>query len=230
MTLTDAASVPFALARPFAGAALAEVVSVADPDRRARVQVRLLAWDGVGEQDAPVWARVALPFAGDGRGAFLLPDVGDEVLVAFVNGDPRFPVVVGGLWSGSAAPPETLPGDRVDRWALVSKAGTTISIVEESQPTITLKTPAGVTGTLTDQGGGRIEFRAAGTTVTVDSKGVSIQTGATVSVSASQVEVSAGMVKVDAAMSTFAGIVKCDVLQATTVVSSTYTPGAGNVW
>jgi len=51
-----------------------------------------------------------------------------------------------------------------------------------------------------------------------------------VKVQASQVEVSAGMVKVDAAISKFSGVVKCDVLQATTVVASTYTPGAGNIW
>lgn len=217
-------------ARPLAGAHLAEVVSVRDPDRLARVQVRLLGWDGVGEQDAPVWARVASAFAGSDRGAFLIPDVGDEVLVVFAGGDPRFPIVVGGLWNGGAAPPEQLSGDRVDRWALVSRKGSKISIVEQSQPVITLETPGGVTATLTDQGGGEIELVAAGTTVTLNAQGVSIQTGSKVSVQASQVEVSAGMVKVDAAMSTFSGMVKCDVLQATTVIASTYTPGAGNVW
>ena len=42
--------------------------------------------------------------------------------------------------------------------------------------------------------------------------------------------VSAGMVKVDAAMSKFSGIVKCDVLQTNSVISSSYTPGAGNIW
>ena len=47
---------------------------------------------------------------------------------------------------------------------------------------------------------------------------------------ASQVNVSAGMVNVDSAMSSFSGVVKCDTLIATTVVATTYTPGAGNVW
>src|SRR5437899_1151143 len=62
---------------------LATVVSVQDPDNLARVQVRLLSFDGVAQQDAAIWARVALPFAGDHRGCFMLPDVGDEVLVTF---------------------------------------------------------------------------------------------------------------------------------------------------
>jgi uncharacterized protein involved in type VI secretion and phage assembly len=203
---------------------------VEDPESLARVQVRLLGFDGVGAQDAPVWARVASPFAGSERGGFFIPDQGDEVLVVFVNGDPRFPVVVGGLWSSNAKPPESLSGSAVDRWTIKSKQGTRIAIVEESSPTISLKTPGGVEATFTDDGGGKVEIKAAGTTVTIDSQGVSIQSGGTIKMQCSQVEVSAGMVKVDAAMAKFSGMVKCEVLQATTVIGSTYTPGAGNVW
>jgi hypothetical protein len=112
----------------------------------------------------------------------------------------------------------------------VSRKGSKISIVEQSAPVITIETAGGVSATLTDQGGGEIELSAGGTTITINPQGVSVQTGGKVSVQASQVDVSAGMVKVDAAMSTFSGMVKCDVLQASTVISSTYTPGAGNVW
>ncbi|MCP3963671.1 MAG: hypothetical protein GY719_38030 [bacterium] len=213
---------------------LAEVVAVADPEKLSRVQVRLLSYDGVGEQDAPLWARVAVPFAGAERGAFLLPDVGDEVLVSFVNGDPRLPVVIGGLWHGRAKAPESLggAGDRVDRWTLVGKAGTRIAIVEErsGEATLSLTTPGGVSAELTDLGGGKLELVSAGTTVTLDAGGVSVETGARVEVQASQVEVNAGQVSVNAAVSTFSGVVRCDVLQATTVVATTYTPGAGNVW
>lgn len=214
----------------FSAAYLAEVVSVQDPEGLARVQVRLLNFDGVGEQDGPLWARVVVPFAGGNRGAFLLPDVGDEVLVTFVNGDSRWPVICGGLWNGNAKPPETLPGDRVDRWAFVGKAGTRIAIVEASQPIIEFSTPGGVTGTLTDEGGGKIEFIGGGVTVRCEPSGVTVETGGTVKVQASQVEVSAGMVKVSAGMSQFSGIVQCDTLIATNVVGTSYTPGAGNVW
>ena len=76
----------------------------------------------------------------------------------------------------------------------------------------------------------KVEIRAAGNTITIDSSGVAIQAAAKVSVQASQVEVSAGQVSVNAAMSSFSGVVRCDVLQATTVISTTYTPGAGNIW
>lgn len=213
---------------------LAEVVSVEDTENLSRVQVRLLNFDGISEQDGPVWARVSVPFAGNNRGAFLLPDVGDEVLVIFVNGDSRLPMVIGGLWNGSARAPEALggAGDRIDRWTIVGKAGTRIAIIEEGagQATISFTTPGGVSGELTDSGGGKIEFVAAGTTITVDSSGVAVQTPSKVQVQASQVDVSSGQVTVNAAMSSFSGVVRCDVLQASTVIAATYSQGAGNVW
>jgi hypothetical protein len=118
------------------------------------------------------------------------------------------------------------------RWPDKLKAGSRIAIVEATpgSATISFETANGVTGTLTDSGGGQIELKAAGNTITIDSGGVSVQAAAQVSVQASQVEVKAGQVTVNAAVSNFSGIVRCDVLQATTVVASTYTPGAGNIW
>ncbi|HEX8774570.1 MAG TPA: phage baseplate assembly protein V [Pyrinomonadaceae bacterium] len=213
---------------------LAEVVDVKDPDNLARVQVKLYNFDGVDDQDGPLWARVAVPFAGSERGAFMLPDVGDEVLVSFINGDWRFPVVVGGLWNGNDRAPETLGGDgsRIDRWSIVGKAGTRILILEErdGEATISLTTPGGVSLKMTDAQGGKVEFKVAGNTITFDKQGVSVQTSAKVKTQSSQVEITSGQVKVDAAMANFTGIVKSNVLQSTTVIGSTYTPGAGNVW
>ncbi len=213
------------------GCHLGQVTSVQDPDSLARVKVKLLTLDGDGQ--AEIWARVAVPFAGASRGAFFLPDVDDEVLVAFVAADPRFPVVVGGLWNGNAQPSEQLGGDRVDRWTITGKAGTRIAIVEEQSGSakIQFTTPNGVSGELTDEGGGKVEFKdTAGNTITINTQGITLQASAKVKVQAAQVEVSAGMVTVDAGLSKFSGVVKCDVLQATTVVATTYTPGAGNIW
>lgn len=215
---------------------IALVTSVQDPLALGRVQLRLVAFDAVPDQDAAVWARVAVPFAGGGRGAFLLPSVGDEVLVTLVNGDPRQPVVVGSLWNGADAPPERLggAGDRVDRWTLVGRNGTRIAIVEERDgaETIRLETPAGGPSVVIDHaaGGSVVLDTGAGTTVTLDTQGVSVRTAGRVQVQASQVEVSAGMVRVDAAMSRFSGVVQCDALIANSVVSAVYSPGAGNVW
>ena len=217
---------------PLTACYLGEVTSVKDEDGLNRVQVRLFSFDGVDGQDAAIWARVAVPFAGQDRGAFLFPDQGDEVVVSFVNGDARMPVVIGSLWNGKAKPKDRFggSGDKVDRWIFVGKAGTRIAIVEESQPTITLETPGGAKITITDDGGGKIELTASKNTLTIDSNGITLKTSSTVSVQASTTKVESGQVKVDAGISTFSGMVKCDVLKATSVIGETYTPGAGNVW
>ncbi|HVZ20629.1 MAG TPA: phage baseplate assembly protein V [Vicinamibacterales bacterium] len=212
---------------------LAKVVSVQDPDSLNRVQVRLYNCDGNADEDAPVWARVATPFAGANKGAFLFPDTGDEVLVVFLSGDPRFPVVIGSFWNGADSAPDQF-GSSVDKWTFTGKNGTKIAILEEQsgQETIKLTTPGGQTATITDQGGGSIELdHSGGSSIKIDTQGITITSTAKVSVTAaSQVSVSAPTVNVDAAMSQFSGIVQCSVLQATTVIGTTYTPGAGNIW
>ena len=82
------------------GVAVAEVVDNFDDAHQARVQLRLPWLPGY----LP-WARVAVPSAGDKRGVFFIPQVGDEVLVAFNQGDVREPFVIGSLWNGKDAPP-----------------------------------------------------------------------------------------------------------------------------
>jgi uncharacterized protein involved in type VI secretion and phage assembly len=218
------------------GAYQAVVINVQDPENRNRVQVRIFNADGIDSQDGPVWARVAVPFAGSGRGAFFIPDIGDEVLVIFLSGDPRFPVVIGGLWNGHDTAPDSFggSGDSVDRWTITGKAGTKIAIIEDaSGPTIEFTTPGQLTGKMTDSAGGSIEFSdARQTSIKIDSSGVTISapTAQVQVTAASGVTVTAPQLNVNAAMSTFSGIVQCQVMQATTVVASTYTPGAGNVW
>jgi len=226
-----------ALAMLGPAAFLGTVTSVQDPQNRNRVQVRIYNIDGVTDQDAPVWARVAVPFAGNNRGSFFTPDVGDEVVLVFLSGDPRFPIVIGSLWNGSDAAPETLggAGDSVDRWTITGKAGTRIAIIEASpgSATIQFSTPGGLKGTMTDNGGGSITLtNSSETAVTIDSSGITLTApaGKVQITAAGEVDVTAPAVNVSAAMSSFSGIVQCDVLQATTVVATTYTTGAGNVW
>jgi uncharacterized protein involved in type VI secretion and phage assembly len=210
---------------------LAEVVSVDDQDHIGRVQVRLLNFDRVTNQDGPLWARVAVPVAGNNSGAFLLPNVGDEVLVTFLNGDPRLPVVVGSLWNGAASPPETLGGDgsRVDRWTLVGRNGTRIAIVEEEsgQETIKLSTPNNATLELSEMADGKIQLEAAGSTITIDSSGVSVETNGELQVQADSVTVNASDMTVNCP---FSDMVICETLTATNVVGSSYSLGIGNVW
>jgi uncharacterized protein involved in type VI secretion and phage assembly len=225
-----------ALAMLGPAAFLARVVSVKDPDSKNRVQVRLYNVDGINDQDGAIWARVVVPFSGSNRGAFFIPDVGDEVLVVHLSGDSRFPVVLGGLWNGHDRAPDSFggSGESVDRWTITGKAGTKIAIIEDSSgPTIQFTTPGQLSGKMTDSGGGSIEFTdSRQTSVKIDSSGVTINapTSQVQVTAATSMTVNAPQLTVNSAMSTFSGIVQCQVLQATTVVSTTYTPGAGNVW
>ncbi len=68
-----------------------------DPENRARVKVRF-PW--LHDSEESWWARVATFYAGKGRGSYLVPEVNDEVLVAFEHGDFHFPYVVGSVWNG----------------------------------------------------------------------------------------------------------------------------------
>jgi uncharacterized protein involved in type VI secretion and phage assembly len=211
---------------------LAQVVSLDDPDQRNRVQIKLLAFDDVAQQETTMWARVVAPFAGDDRGAFFLPDVGDEVFVVFVQGDPRYPVILGGLWNGAAQSPADIEAGGTNRYKRIkSKNGIVITLDDQQgQETLALETPGGQKLTLKDGPGSVTIEDSNGNSIKLESAGITVQASAKVKVQASTVEVSAGMVKVDAAMSKFSGLIKCDVLQTNAVISSSYTPGAGNVW
>lgn len=229
--MPDGAQGPFAVPGWWmAGAHLGRVVSVQDPQSLSRVQITLFGADADGA--APVWARVAVAFAGDNRGAFLLPDVGDEVLVVFPGNDPRHPIVVGALWNGATAIPETIGGDRIDRWTITGKAGTRIAILEagNGQETVEIETPAGAKARITDASGGSIRLEVAGNTFVMDTQGISLQTSAKFKLQANQVEMTGSQVKVDTPLATYSGGVKSEFLQSTSVIATSYTPGAGNVW
>lgn len=209
----------------------AVVADIDDPDGQGRVKIRL-PWspDSMGGAGYELWARMATLFAGNDRGSWFLPEVDDEVLVAFEQGDPRRPYVLGGLWNGRDAPPQAAdPGNAIKQ--IKSRNGVAITIDDSrGQEQLILATPGGQTVTLKD-GPGTITIEDAnGNTVTLEPAGITITAAAKVTVNAAQVAVSAGMVTVDAGMSRFSGVVQCDTLITTTCIAATYTPGAGNIW
>ena len=213
-----------------AGAHIAKVTSVQDPQSLGRVQVQLVAADPDG--DALIWARVAVPFAGDNFGAFFIPDVGAEVLLLFPAGASSHPIVIGALWNGATKVPEDLPGSSVDRWTLTGKNGTRIAIVEQSsgQETVEISTPGGATATLTDGQQGSIALEVGSNSIVMDSEGITIETANAFSVKASTIEMKATSFDVTTPQATFSAALNCQAFTATTVTSPTYSPGAGNVW
>jgi phage protein D/phage baseplate assembly protein gpV len=136
----------------FYGVVLAEVV---DNDERhavppsiptGRVQVR---YPGLSDTITSGWAPCVRPMAGSKTGFYALPEIGDQVLVAFEHGDLAQPYVLGGLWTAKAGP----PGDNLDgtnsKRMLRSRSGHTITFDDAATgPTLTISDKAGSTITL----------------------------------------------------------------------------------
>ena len=228
-TLERAATGPGGL---FYGVYPATVSDVSDPENQGRVRVRLPWSPDPGGSGYEVWARLATLMAGDGRGSWFIPDVNDEVLVAFEGGSPRRPYVVGALWNGRDAPPEQMDGaGRNNVKTILSRAGVRITL-DDTQGAVKLRleTPGGQSIVLSDADRSIVAQDANGNSVKLEAAGITVTASAKVTVQASTVEISAGMVTVNAGMSQFSGVVQCSTLITNSVVSASYTPGAGNVW
>jgi uncharacterized protein involved in type VI secretion and phage assembly len=92
------------------GVVIGLVQDLNDPERQGRIQLQF-PW--LSEAHRSAWAPVAAPMAGKKRGVFYMPELGDEVLVAFEHGDFDHPFILGYLWNGVDTPPETNHSNRV---------------------------------------------------------------------------------------------------------------------
>lgn len=88
----------------FHGVVTGIVTNNEDPDKLGRVKVKF-PW--LSEEEESTWARVASLSGGKEKGMVFLPEVEDEVLIAFQNGNINMPFVIGSLWNGVDTPPET---------------------------------------------------------------------------------------------------------------------------
>ena len=204
------------------------VIDNVDPLGQGRVQVR---FQGRSPDDhrGDLWARVATLMAGNGRGTWFIPDIDDEVLVAFSESDRNRGFVIGSLWNDMNPPPETVqPGNK--KKVVRSRNGLEITLNDENgQESLEIETPGGQKVTLQD-GPGSIEISDSnGNSLRLEASGINVTSSAKVHVQASTVTISCGMLTVDAGMARFSGIVQCATMISDSVVSASYTPGAGNV-
>jgi uncharacterized protein involved in type VI secretion and phage assembly len=96
----------------YPGVVIATVKSLDDPEGQGRIQLRF-PW--LSESVQSSWAPVAAPLAGKERGQFYMPEIDDEVLVAFEHGDFDHPFIIGFLWNGVDTPPTNDPHRRLIR-------------------------------------------------------------------------------------------------------------------
>jgi len=224
--------IPSGLGGRWYGAFPALVTDIADPEGMGRVKIALPWSPDTAGARYETWARLATFMAGKNRGSWFIPDVDDEVLIVFEGGDPRRPYVIGSLWNGRDTPPETMDGAGKNfKKVLRSRNGVKITLDDtDGREQLILETPGGQKLTLKD-GPGAVEIvDSNGNSFKMETSGITITAAAKVTVNASQVAVSAGMVTVDAAMSKFSGVVQCDTMISNSVISASYTPGAGNIW
>jgi uncharacterized protein involved in type VI secretion and phage assembly len=208
----------------------AVVIDNIDPDNLGRVKVQLPQISESDQRGHQAWARLATLMAGQNRGTWFIPDMNDEVLVAFEAGDVRRPYVIGSLWNVANAPPQSMDATN-NKKLLRSRNGVKITLDDQSgQESFIVETPGGQKITLKD-GPGSIEIADSnGNSIKLEAAGVTVNASAKVTLNASTVEISSGAVTVNAGMSKFSGVVQCDTLISNSVISASYTPGAGNIW
>jgi uncharacterized protein involved in type VI secretion and phage assembly len=157
---------------PWPGLVIGQVTDIADPEQRFRVKV---AFPWLSDDYESWWARVNQPGGGDTRGLAWLPEVGDEVLVGFVQGDVRDPYVLGGLFNGVDHAPlnEKLVDSnagKVLRRVLGSRAGHQIVLSDDDN--------ASQISVATGDGSATITLDASNTKITIDGSGsVTIHAG-----------------------------------------------------
>lgn len=165
---------------PIGGLQLGLVTALeGDPDGEERIQVRIPAIDPGGEG---TWARLATLDAGDGRGVLFRPEIGDEVILGFLDRDPRNPVVLGQVHSSAKASP-IAPSDDNHEKGIVTRSGIELKFDDDKQ-VVVLKTPNGNTLTVSDEDGGLKLEDENGNTLTMDSSGLTLESASDITLKA----------------------------------------------
>jgi uncharacterized protein involved in type VI secretion and phage assembly len=210
----------------------AVVTDISDPESMGRVKVMLPWAPDTANERYDAWARIATLMAGNKRGTWFIPDTGDEVLVAFEAGDPRRPYVIGALWNGNDAPPESMDGGGKNfKKVIRSRNGVTITLDDkDGRESLVAETPGGQKMTMQD-GPGTIELADSnGNSITMEPSGITITTSALLTINASTVTVNTSSMTVTGPTTLSATLTVGASITTPSIISASYTPGAGNIW
>lgn len=141
-----------------------------DPAGEDRILVRVPL---IGAQEEGVWSRLATLDAGEDRGTIFRPEIGDEVIVGFVNDDPNKPVVLGALHSSNKPAPIPASDDNHEK-GLVTRSGMKM-VFDDEAPSLTIETPNG-NAIVIDDADGSIEISDEnGNKITLSSDGITLE-------------------------------------------------------
>ncbi|HEX8144693.1 MAG TPA: phage baseplate assembly protein V [Pyrinomonadaceae bacterium] len=176
------------------GVVVGVVTNIQDPEKLGRVKVRF-PW--LSAEDESYWARIAVLMAGKERGTFFLPEVDDEVLVAFELGDVRFPYVLGALWNGVDIPPRDNADGKNNERVIHSRSGHELVFNdEEGKEQVSIKTKAGHQLVLDDTSGSEqilIKDKSGNNSILIDSakNAVAFEGQTKITLKAQQIEIEA---------------------------------------
>ncbi len=177
---------------PVAGVISGKVLRVEVEGHPGMVEVKF-RWLGGSLRS---WARVAVPMAGKNRGFYFMPDVGDEVLLAFDHGDVHSPYVIGSLWNASSKPPDSARDGNNNLKTLKLRSGHELTFKDDkngNDRSIEIKTSGNQRITLNDSPGKEmIEIAdSTGNIVKITNKEISISAQAKLSIKAPTIEMQA---------------------------------------
>ena len=171
------------------GVAIGVVTQNDDPEGLCRVKVSY-PWHEQPRES--YWARLASPMAGKQRGLVLIPEIGDEVLLAFERDDLRFPFVLGALWNGKDQPPVANSDGKNDQRLFKSRKGHRLMFDDGSKGVVELALNDGKKLRLDDDGmrfddgkGNRFTVDSNGGALTIESTGKLTIKATSVSIQAS---------------------------------------------
>lgn len=157
-----------------------------DSDGELRVKVLLPSVDM--ERTSAVWARLATPDAGSGRGFYFRPEPKDEVIVGFLNDDPRCPIILGSLFGSKNTQPTSMgaPTAENQKRGVVSKKGITLGFIDADKPSAFIATPKGNKLLIDDSAGGISLTDQNGNSITLDKNGITITSAKALTITASK--------------------------------------------
>ncbi|WP_299136736.1 type VI secretion system tip protein VgrG [uncultured Tenacibaculum sp.] len=155
-----------------------------DPDNQFRILIDIPLFDSKGEG---IWARLANFYSTSGAGAFFLPEVGNEVVVGFLNEDPRYPIILGSLYSSTKNKPYKglIPDKKNTKKAIVSKQGIFIEFDDENKK-FTIETPSKNTAIFDDKSKEITIKDQNNNSIVMSSSGITIKSAKNINIEANQ--------------------------------------------
>lgn len=155
----------------------------ADPDTEYRILVEVALFN---DNNVGLWARLSNFYSTSGQGVFFLPEVGDEVILGFLNQDPRYPVILGSLYSQKNKPySEFSPNQKNSMKGIVSKSELR-AMFDDENIVLTLVTPDKNTVVLDDKNKQIKLSDENGNSIIMSATGISIKSGKDITIEAGQ--------------------------------------------